>query len=434
MSSDRLATDDWPSRLSMTVRHGEDSVHVQTQLCGAHLVPNVLAAIAVGRVMGISIQEAARAIEQLKPVEGRMFPVERPDGVTFIVDDAKAPVWTIPATLQFLGRASAKRKIIILGSLSDRQARLDPTYVDVARQALDIVDHVFFVGQWASRALRARRHPDDHALQAFVDTDHLAGFLRGFLEPGDLVLVKGSPSDHLSHRLSSVIHAPTTEVDGFSGASVCSRTATTACVCPADAGGAVEILEGVSQIVVGLGNPGSRFAQTPHNVGQQVLDELAEMLHAPWSKEEFGLASRAHLPAGAVLLVKPATEMNEIGPWMRDLVDSTHLVVADCLIIQDDINLKPGDVRNRLRGSSGGHNGVQSIIAAFESEEIRRVKIGVGSPPEGTPALRYVLTPVRTELRETIDDACHEAAVRALGMIKEHTLSTRGSTKEVPGP
>ena len=102
-------------------------------------------------------------------------------------------------------RATAKRKIIVLGNLSDYKESLDPTYARVARQALGVSDYVFFVGRWASRCLRAKRHAEDQAVQAFVTVGHLNGFLRGFLEPGDLVLIKGSEPDHLSRIVSAWI-------------------------------------------------------------------------------------------------------------------------------------------------------------------------------------------------------------------------------------
>ena len=86
---------------------------------------------------------------------------------------------------------------------------MNPTYARVARQALEVADYVFFVGPWASRSLRAKRYADDHALQAFVTIDHINGFLHGFLEPGDLVLIKGSSrTDHLSRIVSAWNHKP----------------------------------------------------------------------------------------------------------------------------------------------------------------------------------------------------------------------------------
>ncbi len=93
---------------------------------------------------------------------------------------------------------------------------------------------------------------------------------------------------------------------------------------------------------------------------------------------------------------------------MRQLAEQGKLKPQDCVMIQDDINLKPGDVRTRMSGSSGGHKGVQSIIAAFQSENIRRVKTGVGLPTDGTPVTRYVLTPIEPAARDTMENACRQ--------------------------
>lgn len=417
--------DDWPNRLSLTVLHEGESVRVHTQLCGAHLVPNVLAAMAVGQAMGVSLRAAATAIEGLTPVPGRMCPNDSPDGVTFIRDDVKAPVWAIPATLDFMRRATAKRKIIILGTLSDYQGGAPTsTYARIARQALGAVDYVFFVGRWASRCLRARRHADDRALQAFVTVGHINGFLHGFLEPGDLVLLKGSRTDQLSHIVSAWFKKP-------QGRSVevplhleRSATSTMASDAPMSAPDGAMKAKGISQLIVGLGNPGKRFEHTPHNVGQRALDLLAELVQARWSQEGWGLAARAHVEDQPVLLAKPAIDINRTGPWMRQLANQWKLRPQDCVIIHDDINLEPGVVRPRRRGSSGGHKGVQSIIAAFESEEIPRVKIGVGLPTDGTPVIEHVVTPFETTKRDTIETACRQAAVRAFEMVKTHS---RGS-------
>lgn len=413
--------DDWPNRLSLTVRHEGESVRVQTQLCGAHSVPNVLAAMAVGQAMGVSLHSAAAALASMAPVPGRMYPVESPNGVTFLCDDVKTPVWTIPAVMDYLRRATAKRKIIILGNLSDYQEPLDPTYARVARQALGVADCVFFVGRWASRCLRAKRHPDDHALQAFVTVDHINGFLRGFLQPGDLVLLKGSQPDRLSGIVSAWLDKPQGQPEEVHPERDSSVTPTVAGDAPLlSTDGALD--KGVSQLVVGLGNPGKRFEHTPHNVGQRTLELLADLVHANWLEEECGLVARAEVQGQPVLLVKPATEMNRTGPWMRQLAEQGKVRAQDCLIIHDDIHLPPGAVRNRMSGSSGGHKGMQSIIAAFQSEDIRRVKIGVGLPTDETPVTKYVLTPFEPAARDTIETACRQAATRVFDMIKMHSI------------
>lgn len=412
--------DDWPNRLSLTVRCEGESVRVQTQLCGAHLVPNILAAMAAGKAMGVSLQSAAAALESVSPVPGRMSPIDSPEGVTFICDDVKASVWAIPPALDFMRRAVAKRKIIILGTLSDYLKPMNPTYALVARQALGVADYVFFVGPWASRCLRAKRDPDDQALQAFVTVDHINGFLHGFLEPGDLVLIKGSSRTDGLSRIVSAFHGRSVEIHPDQDSSIRTKPVSDASIISTDD----EMQdEGIGQLVVGLGNPGERFEQTPHNVGQWTLELLAESLRAEWSEEHCGRVARTQVQGQQVLLVQPATEMNHTGPWVRQMADQYKLNIQDCVVIQDDINLKPGEVRNRMGGSSGGHKGMQSIIAAFQSEDIRRVKIGVGLPTDGTPVAKYVLTPFEGSERDSVENACRQAATRVVEMIKKRSNS-----------
>ncbi len=157
----------WPERLSFTVCFNGQSHPVHTQLPGAHLVHCALAAVAVGLAMGLPLTVAVQAISTVPPFPRRMSPVIRDDGVTFIQDDAKAPLWSIPAVLDFMKAARAGRKIVVIGTISDYTGNSDRAYVSVARQALAAADQVVFVGSRASKSLKARRHPQDDALQAF---------------------------------------------------------------------------------------------------------------------------------------------------------------------------------------------------------------------------------------------------------------------------
>jgi UDP-N-acetylmuramyl pentapeptide synthase len=193
----------WPGRLSFTVVHAGERVPLVTQLCGEHWTPCVLAALGVGLAFGIPLSQGARALARVEPRPGRMSPVEV-DGVTFVRDDWKAPLWSIPPALAFLRSAAAARKIAVIGTLSDYAGSNEKRYAMVARESLGAVDHVIFAGRWARGALRAARAAAPGALQAFDTVEEAARWLRGFLRPGDLVLLKGSLTvDHLER----VIHA-----------------------------------------------------------------------------------------------------------------------------------------------------------------------------------------------------------------------------------
>jgi UDP-N-acetylmuramyl pentapeptide synthase len=188
----------WPERLSLCVTYGSARVRVNTRLLGGHWSYAVLAALATGIALGISLEEGSRVIESIDPVQGRMSPVAAGGGVTFIQDDWKAPLWTISASFGFMRAAKAGRKIVIIGTISDYSRSASRTYRAVAEQALEIADKVVFVGPLAHCALKARSDRKDDCLLAFETLHALHSFLRQYLEPGDLVLLKGSRhTDHL---------------------------------------------------------------------------------------------------------------------------------------------------------------------------------------------------------------------------------------------
>lgn len=188
----------WPDRLSLTVAYGRDKVRVKTRLLGEHWAYSVLAALATGIARGVPLAEGARAVEGVEPVEGRMSPHETPDGITFVRDDWKAPLWTIPASLQFMQTAQARRKVVIIGTISDYPGSASQKYRAVAREALEATQKVIFVGSFAHCALKARSHPADDRIMAFDTAYDLNLFLRDYLTSGDLVLLKGSGgADHL---------------------------------------------------------------------------------------------------------------------------------------------------------------------------------------------------------------------------------------------
>jgi UDP-N-acetylmuramyl pentapeptide synthase len=158
----------WPDRLSFDVLHDGQRHAVRTQLCGAHWVPCVLAAIAAALEMGVPPAVAARTLETVPPPEGRMQPVTRADGVTFVRDDFKAPLPSIAPALNFMRNARASRKIVVIGTISDYTGGSSRRYRQVARWALDAADLVLFVGPKAPKCLGARTHPKGEALRAFI--------------------------------------------------------------------------------------------------------------------------------------------------------------------------------------------------------------------------------------------------------------------------
>jgi UDP-N-acetylmuramyl pentapeptide synthase len=154
--------------------------------------------MAAAVALGIPVETAAAAVGQVEPVEGRLSVAETPGGVTFIRDDWKAPFWTVAPALEFLRSAHAQRKIAVIGTLSDYPGSSAPRYRNAARMALDAADYVAFVGKMAAVATKRPVEGAEGRILGFDSLHALDRHFRSFLEPGDLVLLKGSnAADHL---------------------------------------------------------------------------------------------------------------------------------------------------------------------------------------------------------------------------------------------
>jgi PTH1 family peptidyl-tRNA hydrolase len=142
------------------------------------------------------------------------------------------------------------------------------------------------------------------------------------------------------------------------------------------------------QLIVGLGNPGSKYEQTRHNVGFMLIDELARLWQIPLSENRKfqGIAGEGTGPRGIKMrLLKPTTYMNLSGQSIRAVIDWYKLPPESVLVVYDEMDLPLGRLRMRLSGSAGGHNGMKSAIAHLGTQNFPRLRIGIGAPktPEG---------------------------------------------------
>lgn len=182
------------------------------------------------------------------------------------------------------------------------------------------------------------------------------------------------------------------------------------------------------KMVVGLGNPGRQYVGTRHNVGFMAVDELAVRHGAPAFKEQMGaLTAKARVGDADALLVKPQTFMNLSGEAVGRLWRWHKLALEDVIVVSDDMDLPFGKLRLRERGSAGGHNGLKSLFAHLQSQEVARLKIGVGRPDE-RDVIDHVLSPFMPAEREelpillghaadAVELALREGVVPAMNMI-----------------
>lgn len=163
------------------------------------------------------------------------------------------------------------------------------------------------------------------------------------------------------------------------------------------------------RLVVGLGNPGSQYANTRHNLGYMALDRLSRLWGIRFRVSRWGWLAGGGRQTG---LLKPKTFMNLSGEAVGAYARWHRLHPSQILVLVDDLDLPVGKVRVRAGGSAGGHNGLKSLIEVFHSESFPRVRIGIGRPPENIPVVDFVLSPFRPEEKEAIQTAL-DCAVKA---------------------
>lgn len=419
---------EWPEPLSLRVHHGENSATVTTQLHGEFWAQPVAAAIATGLEMGVPLEAAAAAVGSVQAFARRMEPVDRDDGVSFICDCAKTPIGAVPITFDFMKKAKAKRKIIVVGSLADFPSSSSNTpYISVAKQGLEAADIVVFAGRWAAKVLTVKKNAPPGAMEIFPSVSSARAFLRNTLRPGDLVLLKGGKKDLLPTLIETTRKRDETAAQSAPPKSRSIADKLLGGRSGSASGGEQQRSGAITlpfrreaaglQVIVGLGNPGANLKDTPHNVGHRALDELATALGLSWTS-----ADRAMVACGAqgdvdLCLIKPMTPLNVCGTVVAELSQGIGFAASECIVVYDDADTPLGNVRLRLHGGDGGHRGIRSVILEMGTFEIRRLKIGVGRPESGNNLSEHVLTSFDEESRAKADAACSSAAKRLNDMI-----------------
>jgi PTH1 family peptidyl-tRNA hydrolase len=175
------------------------------------------------------------------------------------------------------------------------------------------------------------------------------------------------------------------------------------------------------KLIVGLGNPGIEYQFTPHNIGFLAVDRIAEQCGVTVdNRRSKALTARARIGNEEVLLAKPETFMNLSGMSVRDLVEKSGVEAQkDLIVMYDELDLPLGMIRIRERGSSAGHNGMQSIIDALQTEEIARIRLGVARPGKGGAG--YILGQFRKSQLPAVDEMLDLAAQAVKVILSEST-------------
>ena len=189
-------------------------------------------------------------------------------------------------------------------------------------------------------------------------------------------------------------------------------------------------------LIAGLGNPGMKYDGTRHNMGFDVITELIDRYHVPPSGTAMkALYGKGRIEGEPVILIKPLTYMNLSGEAVQQYAHYYKIdPEKELIVIYDDIDLAPGQIRIREKGSAGSHNGMKSVIKCLGTDTFPRVRIGIGAKPENWDLADYVLTRPASDERTAIDDAIR-AAADAIALIVtgeiEDAMSRFNSKREV---
>lgn len=173
-------------------------------------------------------------------------------------------------------------------------------------------------------------------------------------------------------------------------------------------------------LIVGLGNPGGKYAGTRHNIGYRVVDKLADRLSIRFGtgKGPFEIGD-CHVDGEKLLLVKPTTFMNRSGDAVVQVLNWYKMEETECLVCYDDLNLPIGTLRMRPKGSAGGHNGVRDIIQKLGTDRFPRLRIGIGSDFREGNQVDYVLSRFSKSKTETIEETVERACDAAMTFVRE---------------
>jgi PTH1 family peptidyl-tRNA hydrolase len=191
--------------------------------------------------------------------------------------------------------------------------------------------------------------------------------------------------------------------------------------------------------IAGLGNPGSQYEATPHNIGFRVVDELARRCGVRIAKTDgAALVASGRIQDRSVVLVKPQTFMNHSGSGIKPILQYRNLTHRDLIVVYDELDLSWTGLRIKLSGAAAGHNGVKSVIAVLGTDVFTRVRVGIHPGHAVNDAAQYVLAPFEREMKKDVEEMVSYTADAVESIVAEGAAQAmakfnrraRGSKKE----
>jgi PTH1 family peptidyl-tRNA hydrolase len=180
----------------------------------------------------------------------------------------------------------------------------------------------------------------------------------------------------------------------------------------------------VDRIIVGLGNPGAEYARTRHNVGFMVLEALAAEVSAAWITADNARTCRVEIAGCRTLLVEPLGYMNRSGEVLPALLGKYRREARDVVVLLDDLSLPLGRIRVRERGSAGGHHGLESVLERLDTDEVIRVRLGIGEEQMPREKADYVLSDFPAEKQAELDGMIEKAGNAVKTILRDGVAKT----------
>lgn len=172
-------------------------------------------------------------------------------------------------------------------------------------------------------------------------------------------------------------------------------------------------------LIIGLGNPEEEYSKTRHNMGFNTINKLAKKYNIEINKNKFqGLYETATIEGQKVVLIKPQTYMNLSGNCVKEFVDFYKVDSENVLVIYDDMDIEPGTIKIRKKGSAGGHNGMKSIIRMLGTEEFSRIRIGIGRPEHNGDEINYVIGAIPDEEIPKLEEGTENAKEAIIEILR----------------
>lgn len=172
-------------------------------------------------------------------------------------------------------------------------------------------------------------------------------------------------------------------------------------------------------LIVGLGNPEKDYSNTRHNMGFNTINKLAKQYEIEVTKSKFkGLYGSGIIEGEKVILLKPQTFMNLSGESIKEILQFYKLEIEQLIVIYDDIDIEPGVIKIRKTGGPGTHNGMKSVVHELNTQNFKRVRIGIGMPEEKKDLIEYVIGAIPEEEKEKLEKGTDLAKEAVIEIIK----------------